>query len=140
MATGGGVHIVIAPNYPEAIAVGVAVGAVAAVVSVLRVSIELTPRDDGHAPSPSCDDIHCYIHNVDELGPGYTRCGECWHLYRTRRALVWAYRRVHLGMLCGGHVGLRDTGFRTGILPWVRMVVSARAERIWSCPQCSHDF
>lgn len=67
-----------------------------------------------HAETDTCDG-HCAIHGVDEPGPGYLRCFECGHLYRTAVDLAAEYHAQ-------GGSGLFDP------------------DQIRFCPLCLHDF
>jgi hypothetical protein len=85
-----------------------------------------------HDPSEACEETHCYSHNVDESGYGYRRCFECWHLYRTERALLWSWRwqmwlsaRTYEGWIKSAH----------GLLTQYK-----KAEQINFCAHCAHDF
>jgi uncharacterized C2H2 Zn-finger protein len=87
-----------------------------------------------------CGSIHCFIHNVDEPGPGYLGCPECGHLFKTKRALRVAYRhawrratRDHLLLFAAD----------TWRLSWWRYVwhmITLRVGKIYSCPVCTSDF
>lgn len=82
-----------------------------------------------HEPSDACVG-HCYWHDVDEPGPGYIRCYECGHLYRTARELRRAYRRQSF------------TVPRCEV-PWWRIgwrALFIRADKIVFCQECIHDF
>lgn len=94
-----------------------------------------------HEPSEVCGAIHCYIHNVDEPGPGYLGCGECFHLYRTRRDLRRAYRamiwqttkRSDLRLFIGD-------AWRWSWWRFVWHMITLRVGKIYYCPECSHDL
>lgn len=97
-------------------------------------------RLEQHEPTAACHDIHCYIHNVDEPGPGYVSCGECFHLYRSAGDLRRAHRcamcqamRADLKLLVG------DT-WRSSWWRFLWHLLTVRAEKIYSCPFCGHDF
>ncbi len=80
-----------------------------------------------HYPTDDCWAMHCDSHNVDEASKNvYIRCGECGHLYPTKRALRKAWRDR------GREIGWTfDWRFRA----WFK-----RASKIYFCPECSHDF
>jgi hypothetical protein len=62
----------------------------------------------------------CYIHHVEEPGPGFLRCFECGHLYRTEQELV-------------------EDNYRTD----VELDLSAErlpADKIFACAHCGHDL
>ena len=67
--------------------------------------------------------MHCYIHEVDEVGEGaYRICGECFHVYRTAEDLVATERRWRTS---------------AGISAPPRPI---DPDEINSCPECAHDF
>jgi hypothetical protein len=110
-------------------------------VSLDALLVSLTP----HEPSARCENIHCFIHMVDEPGDGYLTCGECFHLFRTRRAL----RAAERAQLRDDwrHPWSRPTWRRRRypataltVSRWVRHYLTIRAGRIYSCPLCAHDF
>jgi hypothetical protein len=119
--------------------------------------VHFDARLNQHEISESCKADHCEWHHVDEPGPAYIVCGECFHSYSSARALRSAYRRqafrIHWKALWGGdRFKITDRAFAelAGIkLPrfmWLRTVRSllrlpfVRASKIYFCPECSHDF
>ena len=78
---------------------------------------------------------HCWWHEVDEVGDGYIRCGECGHLYLTKRALRRAYRAVLWSMI-------RDAWKRIQLVPLelVWNMLTRKTKDIYFCQLCTHDF
>lgn len=103
-------------------------------------------RHDRHEPTDACWRDHCYIHDVDEPGDGaYLACGECFHVYPTKRDLRRAYRRGHPSLRDDWRRAswLRDDDFtpsRLTMIRWWLRLRLLRASRIYFCPECSHDF
>lgn len=93
-----------------------------------------------HEPSDVCGSIHCFIHNVDEPGPGYLSCGECFHLYRTAGDLRRAHRRVMWGTMRGSLRLFMGDAWRPSWWRFVWHLLTVRADKIYSCPECAHDF
>lgn len=60
--------------------------------------------------------LHCAWHQEDEPD-GYLRCGECWHSYPTRKALLEAWKFLNDGN------------------PWR----ASDCDPLF-CPLCIHDF
>lgn len=89
-----------------------------------------------HEPTNDCWDWHCVIHDVDEVGDGYLRCGECGHLYLTARDLRRAYRKGYVETVRSGCAG--TGGWMTPMRWW--HVLTIRARRIFFCQECIHDF
>src|SRR5678815_2686269 len=86
-----------------------------------------------HVPTAACWPVHCSSHNVDEWHPDpYIVCGECGHVYASKRALRSAYRRKLRDL----NVSLRDFSLQE----WWRYLIPPRASRIFFCQECSHDF
>lgn len=76
-----------------------------------------------HFPTEACLNMHCYIHDVDEIetATSYKACFECGHVYQ-RAEDLWAAHLAH-------HVGVAPADlppFDPG--------------RLVSCPLCAHDF
>jgi hypothetical protein len=117
-------------------------------------------RRDEHDVSEQCKSMHCECHHVDEPEPGYLACGECLHLYRTARALRRAYRRKAFKIFWedlrgrGPKLPDRDDPIwndapddmkppRFPKLQLIRSMIKLlwiKADKIYSCPCCSHDF
>lgn len=91
-----------------------------------------------HQARDDCAGIHCEIHQVDEPGPGYYGCGECYHLYPTVRSLRRAYRRRLRQDPPRLH--LFGNEYHYGLLAWLRLYLFVRTSRITFCQECSHDF
>lgn len=93
-----------------------------------------------HEPTDDCWDWHCVIHDVDEVGDGYLRCGECGHLYLTRRELRKAYRRMIWGINGGLRKPLGQKGWSKPL--WVRLwdMATVRADKVYWCMECAHNF
>jgi hypothetical protein len=79
-----------------------------------------------HEPDSGCNDVHCYACNIDEIGPGYLTCGECFHVYRSRGELRRLYRRQLIRRQRRPHIVWR--------------ALTIRAADISFCPHCIHDF
>lgn len=109
-----------------------------------------------HEPTWSCDDYHCYTHHVDELriGQPHRVCGECFHVFPTRLALLYAYCRggwpiywseVKHPMKPPRSL-LAASGFGPVRVPRLRAlwtmlrVVFIKTKHITFCPHCAHDF
>lgn len=98
-----------------------------------------------HDPSDKCGDAHCYFHHVDEpaVGPSYLVCGECGHLYRTKRALRsaareslrkdWRFPSYRPRLLAIGP-------FEQSTWRWTWRYLTVRVDKIYACPYCIHDF
>lgn len=82
-----------------------------------------------HPWSTACADVHCSIHDIDEVRRGYRWCIECGHVYWTARELRRLYRRSYWRVDAEAPLWLRL---------WT--VVSVRASRIGFCQYCPHDF
>jgi hypothetical protein len=95
-----------------------------------------------HEANDDCWRWHCWTHNVDEMriGKPYLVCGECGHVFQTARALRKArratMRSIYLGELRHARtwrslwLGLRGT----------LSLYTRRADKIYHCPLCAHDF
>jgi hypothetical protein len=89
---------------------------------------EVTPHPPG---APGCvPERHCYGCDVDESGPAWRVCPECFHRYRSPRELRKAYRREWRAA--------KRLGYRWHTRAW--MALTARASRITFCQECLHDF
>lgn len=66
---------------------------------------------------PESDPDWCYSHCRSEPGPYFKACGECFHAFPTEADLIADDLAADGG---GG--------------------TARRAEDIWSCPHCLHDF
>lgn len=90
-------------------------------------------RTQQHAPTPSCDLVHCYSHNVDEWPEfgtwPYVTCGECGHVYLKARDLRKAYRREVMNL---------PSGFSWWWAVWRALTI--RTSKIYFCQECIHDF
>jgi hypothetical protein len=87
-----------------------------------------------HEPTKACVLVHCHWHDVDEPGPGYLRCFECGHLYRTKGELRRRYRQELRNAYHDGPLERWD---------WLRLrwwLLTVRASRVTFCQECSHDF
>lgn len=77
-----------------------------------------------HPPTRACEADHCHFHNVDEprtgVGTGHL-CRECGHWFPTDADLIEAT-----------HAKRAEVGLPA--LPAIR------AEEVYTCPHCSHDF
>lgn len=83
-----------------------------------------------HEPTDECEVWHCHWHHVDEAADGYKICPECLHTWTSKRELRREYRRQVLRIPALG-------------VPWWRILWSAwtiRAEKIYFCQHCIHDF
>lgn len=102
---------------------------------------KLLVRLDQHEPSAACHDVHCFAHNVDEPGPGYLGCQECFHLYRTPRDLRRAHRANCRQAI---HKEWWTTEpFWAVLRAWISCrwhLLTVRAKDIYFCPECGHDF
>lgn len=81
-----------------------------------------------HDATHHCEPVHCFFHHIDEAGDGYLRCGECFHLWRSKGELTAEYRREF---------------WRHNMQPWWRKawhVITVRADKIAFCQWCLHDF
>lgn len=58
----------------------------------------------------------------------YRRCGECWHIFVTEQELIDADNEMMNSI-----VGIEDGD---GIVPLPKV----KADQIWVCPVCCHDF
>jgi hypothetical protein len=92
-----------------------------------------------HEPTDACNDIHCYSHMVDELGPGYLACLECGHMYRTAGELRRAYRAA-LWRTWHDHRRLFGPDFGSGLAATLWRMATVRASKIYFCQHCLHDF
>jgi hypothetical protein len=97
-------------------------------------------RHGQHEPSAVCHEIHCYVHNVDEPGPGYLGCGECFHLYRTVGELRRAYRATMWRATRGDLWLFMGDAWHWSWWRFLWHLLTVRAGKIYSCPHCSHDF
>lgn len=71
---------------------------------------------------------HCAIHEVDEPGTGYLRCGECAHAF-TRWSLWWA------------HLCIVARIARIDRQPLYLIVgLFTRPAHVQACPHCAHDL
>lgn len=98
-----------------------------------------------HDPSDDCQNTHCHWHNVDESAAGaYIWCFECGHVYQTKRALRWAYRRKYVSLFPQwwgwGLPWFFNRGFGTKWQLLRGLVGVPRAKNIYFCQECSHDF
>lgn len=109
-----------------------------------------------HGPGLVCDPDHCYSCGVDEPmgGSDYRICPECFHVYRTARALRRAYRRGAWECVktswAHRHEDPEGNWWEMGGSPygspvseflwWVRRGLFIRASKIHFCQHCSHDF
>lgn len=86
-----------------------------------------------HEPADVCEDWHCYFHDVDEVfaGNAYRRCFECWHLYRSRRELVWEWAKMHW------RFGREDG---RSAFELIADILKKKADDIYFCQHCTHDF
>lgn len=89
-----------------------------------------------HYPRDVCEDFHCAIHHVDEVGAGYRRCFECGHLYRSKRELVRMYRREYL-LTVGSVPSTPWARWAPGV--WLH-ILTITANKIRYCQVCTHDF
>lgn len=92
-----------------------------------------------HEPDRGCDDTHCYACGVDEIGPGYLTCGECFHTYRSKGEL----RALHRRKLIGAYRIRLPNVFDLPDPSWAEILWNAltvRAGNINFCPHCLHDF
>jgi hypothetical protein len=71
-------------------------------------------------PRPLLMAEFCYVHYERESGPGWRRCFECGHLYRTEQELVEDNYR-------------NDTEFDFD-------AKKLSADEIFACAHCGHDF
>lgn len=84
---------------------------------------------------------HCWWHEVDEVGDGYIRCGECGHLYLTKRDLVRMYRSKSWEMFRSRPFRWRGVpGFEPSGLAELWGILTTRAKDIDFCQLCIHDF
>lgn len=92
-----------------------------------------------HEPTDDCWEWHCVIHDLDEVGDGYLRCGERGHLYLTRRELRTKYRRMIWG-IDGFRHPLGQGGFSKPI--WVQLwdMATVKADEVYWCMECAHNF
>lgn len=97
-------------------------------------------RLEQHEPTVACHDIHCFIHNVDEPGVGYLTCPECFHLYRSRRELRRAHRAAMWPAMRGELKLFMGDAWRPSWWRFVWHLLTVRASKIYSCPECAHDF
>lgn len=94
-----------------------------------------------HEATDACAKVHCAFHMRDEPGEGYHICGECWHLFRSKKDLRRQWRKVHRELYesLGGRPWFSDD-WMTGRLRYWWMNLNLRADKIYSCPFCAHDF
>jgi hypothetical protein len=76
---------------------------------------------------------------MDEPGRGYQICLECGHLYKTKRDLRRRHRHTMRELLRGDPPWLPDPRWTSRLQYWWRMLF-LRADKIYSCPFCAHDF
>jgi hypothetical protein len=94
-----------------------------------------------HEATDACAEVHCAFHMVDEPGEGYHICGECWHLFPTKKDLRRQWRRMLREMERSIHDRpFLSDGWRTGLLRYWWTSLTLRADKIYSCPFCAHDF
>lgn len=117
------------------------------------------PQLQQHEPADACLNDHCEWHGIDEPGPAYIVCPECWHRYPTARSLRRAYRRKAFRILWQDATGrspvrvtreLRRQSAAMGFpIPhflkiraflWIFRLPLVRAKSIYFCQECSHDF
>lgn len=85
-------------------------------------------RTEKHDVSSVCSGLHCWEHDVDEVGPGYIRCGECYHVWPTAAALLLAHNLLMARVyMASDHVPDKN---------WI----TTNPRVVYSCPGCSHDF
>ncbi len=84
-----------------------------------------------HEPSRACDNLHCYVHHVDELFDAFRVCFECKHAYRTERELIDTFNAV-----------MTQADAEAAANGWapLEFVPVDDAEQIFFCPFCTHDF
>jgi hypothetical protein len=95
-----------------------------------------------HEVEESCLMDHCTYHQEDEPLPGYLACGECGHLFKTKRVLRKRFREIHREMQYseGRKIPWISNEFVTGRLRFWWINLTVRAGKIWACPFCAHDF
>jgi len=95
-----------------------------------------------HEATDACAKVHCAFHMVDEPGEGYHICGECWHLFRSKRDLIQQHRKMLREMRCSESLKIPwfSNEWATGRLRWWWINITLRADKIYSCPFCAHDF
>lgn len=101
--------------------------------------IHIDKTRQAHEPDRGCDDTHCYACGIDEIGPGYITCGECFHTYRTPRELRALYRR----QLIRAHLKRPPNIFdlpEPSLLEILWGALTIRAKNINFCQHCIHDF
>jgi rubrerythrin len=91
-----------------------------------------------HEATDACGSVHCVFHQEDEPGRGYLICGECGHLFKTKRALRREHRRVFREI--SHAVPLFSNARQAGHIRFWWMMLFLRADKIWVCPFCAHDF
>jgi hypothetical protein len=128
--------------------------------------VAVIPNRQSHEPTDACGRIHCFAHMVDEPGPGYLACGECGHMYKTKRELRREHRRIYwseirtrqftwlpsrrvktdvwyqavLSQVGDGSPGTAHLFGPPKIWRLLWVVATVRAGRICTCPHCTHDF
>lgn len=93
---------------------------------------------------PTVEFSHCAIHNVHEYAPddAYRVCGECGHVYLRSEDLFSAFRRE--AKRYAPKLGwVTDEFDRFNPWEWLRfrwLVSRTRADEIFACEECGHDF
>ena len=110
-----------------------------------------------HQADPECYSFHCWTHNVDELRIlPYCACGECGHVFPTRRALRRDYRRggarlywrdlikpLRVPKALRRQFGARQPAWfwdRWDSLRALTRLLTLSANDITFCPHCTHDL
>jgi hypothetical protein len=108
----------------------------------------LTAADDkalpeSHQVTDACYPVHCHSCDLDEPADGaYIVCGECGHVYRTRRALRREWRRTERRDEVFAYADWKSSGgHRLGwrLTVWWSLL-TVRSGQIYSCPLCGHDW
>lgn len=80
--------------------------------------------------------LHCYSCNKDEdPEPKFIVCPECFHVYRSRRALKWAYIKQAIRAY-----EYQKKHYHSSQGPGYFRIVFRRIKAITFCQECLHDF